>query len=84
MPKTTKPAKTADKKPTKEEPGKREAYRSQKLVLVNKENPRREGSAAHKMYELYKKSKTVGAYLDAGGDAGYLRSDIAKGNVKVS
>lgn len=52
---------------------------SAKIVLLVKENPRREGSKAWKYFELYRKpGMTVGKYAAAGGDRGYLKNDAGK------
>jgi hypothetical protein len=58
------------------EGGARAERRAQKIKLLVKENPGREGSKRAAWYDLYKTSKTVGDYLDAGGDAGYLNADV--------
>ncbi len=65
------------------EGGKRAANRAQKIKLLVKENPGREGSKRHAWYELYKTCKTVGDYLDAGGDAGYLRRDQKEERISI-
>jgi len=55
-----------------------------KITLLVKENPKREGSKAHKRYELYRKHKTVAKYLDAGGKRSSLRYDSKHSNIKLS
>lgn len=55
-----------------------------KITLVEKTNPKREGSKAHKRYELYRKHKTVAAYLEAGGKRSSLRYDEKHGFIKLS
>jgi hypothetical protein len=51
----------------------------QKIILLQKENPRREGTKAYDWFELYRvKGQTVGGYLEAGGDRGYLINDAEK------
>lgn len=55
-----------------------------KITLLAKENPKREGSNAFKKFELYKKHKTVKAFLEAGGKRSSLRYDAKKGYIKLS
>lgn len=57
---------------------------SQSIKVLAKENPKREGSDGYKRFELYRKNKTVGAFLKAGGTAADLRWDVEKGFIKVS
>jgi hypothetical protein len=65
--------------------GRRSTYGpDQKIVVVAKENPRREGTAVFKQFELAKKHGTVGAYLKAGGSLGSLRKSVKKGWMRVS
>lgn len=56
----------------------------QKITVLAKENPKREGSASHKEFSLYAKNKTVGAFLKAGGTAASLRWDSEKEFIKIS
>ena len=56
---------------------------TRKITLLVKENPKREGSASHKRFELYKKHKTVEAFLKAGGTAADIRWDTAAKFVSV-
>lgn len=59
--------------------GRRAAYApEQKIVLLQKDNPRREGTAVYKQFEIMKKSPTVGAYLKAGGKLGSLHKSIKR------
>jgi hypothetical protein len=53
----------------------------QKLVLLVKENPKRGASADR--YELYRKAKTVGDYLAAGGLRADLRWDEDHGYIQI-
>ena len=55
-----------------------------KINLLVKDNPRREGTAVFKQYEIARKSPTVGAYLKAGGRLASLHKSIKKGWLKVS
>lgn len=96
--KVKKTAKTAEKSSKKKEKatmkkntkGKREGRsRSKriadgKIALVEKDNPKRKGSRAHKRYELYRKHKTVASYLKAGGKRSSLRYDEKHGYIKLS
>ncbi len=55
----------------------------QRIELLTKENPKREGSSAHKKFALYGKNKTVGAFLKAGGTRSALRYDTEHDYIKV-
>ena len=55
-----------------------------KITLLQKENPKRSGSKAHKRYELYRKHKTVADYLEAGGKRSSLRYDVKHEYIKLS
>lgn len=57
---------------------------NRKITLVTKENPKREGSASHARFELYRKAKTVQAFIDAGGTSGDIRYDEKAGHITVS
>lgn len=84
-PKAEKPAK-ASKAESNGQRGRTGSFRpEQKIILIQKENPRREGTQAHEWYELYRvKGQTVGGYLEAGGDRGYLKNDFEKrGLIKI-
>lgn len=56
---------------------------SDKIVVLAKENPKRANTKAHANFELYKKSKTVGDFIKAGGDTGYMGFDHKSGFIKV-
>ena len=58
--------------------------RDGKITLLEKTNPKREGSKAHKRYELYRKHKTIAKYLDAGGKRSSLRYDEKHKFIKTS
>jgi phage protein D len=75
--------KTAEKSAPKSEGGVKAAKHGddQKLVLLVKENPKR-GSSAER-YELYRKAKTVGDYLAAGGLRADLRWDEDHGYIQI-
>lgn len=60
-----------------------EANAQRKITLLVKENPKREGSASHARYELYRKAKTIGAYVEAGGVMPDIAYDEAKGFISV-
>lgn len=81
-----KPSKTAKKslKPSKKELASKAGPDTRKITLVTKENPKREGTESYKRFELYKKAKTVQAFLDAGGTAADVRFDTKAGHIKVS
>lgn len=55
-----------------------------KITLLEKENPKRPKSRAHKRYELYRKHKTIAGYLEAGGKHSSLRYDEKHGFIKTS
>lgn len=76
--KAQKPAKTAAKK------GRAGAYdEGQKITVLAKENPKRQGSAAYKIFELLKKSKTVGDFYAKGGASHNLRWNEDREYIKV-
>lgn len=54
-----------------------------KIVVLAKENPKRANTKAYDNFELYKKSKTVGDFVKAGGDTGYMGFDHKSGFIKV-
>lgn len=54
-----------------------------KIVVLAKENPKRANTKAYDNFELYKKSKTVGDFIKAGGDTGYMGFDHKSGFIKV-
>lgn len=60
-----------------------EVERKKKLVLLEKSNPKRAETRAFNIYGLYKTSKTVGDFLDAGGTMSDIRYDSEKGFIKV-
>lgn len=81
--KGTKKEKTA-KKEKKAKKDRRPRIVDGKITLLEKTNPKREGSKAHKRYELYKKHKTIAGYLEAGGKRSTLRYDEKHGFIKTS
>lgn len=48
------------------------------------ENPKREGSKAHRLFELYRKNKTVGKWFAAGGETQTLRWDFDHGFIAIN
>lgn len=54
-----------------------------KITVLVKENPKREGSAAYDIFELLKKSKTVGDFYAKGGAAHNLRWNEDREYIKV-
>ena len=76
--KSEKKAKGAKKEKAPAEADKR------KITLLVKENPKREGTKAHKKWELYKGKKTVQDYLDAGGKLKTITYDEKKKLIKVA
>lgn len=53
------------------------------LIPLVDENPRREGSAGYDNWKLIKKGMTFEQYVEKGGEVGKLRTEIARGNLKV-
>ena len=54
-----------------------------KITLLVETNPKREGSAAHGRFGLYKTGMTVAAFLAAGGTRSDLRWDSARNFVRI-
>jgi hypothetical protein len=48
-----------------------------------KGNPKRPGSNAHAMFELYKDGQTVAQYIEAGGGRDWVRWDVSKGHITL-
>lgn len=71
----------------KEEVGKRGRAASysddQKITLVEKTNPKRAGTDAHKRYEYYKTCKTVGEFVKKGGSYADLRWDAEREYITI-
>ena len=59
------------------------SFSGKKIQLVEKTNPKREGSAAHGKYALYKDGMTTEKFLEAGGTAADLAYDSKKGYIKL-
>lgn len=84
-PKHTPPpaAKKAAKK-GKAEPAKKVEYDEGKaIIMVTKDNPRRADTSPYEIFELLKKSKTVGDFYKKGGAAVNLRRNLAEGHIKL-
>lgn len=56
---------------------------SQKIKVLVKDNPKREGSASYDIFELLKKSKTVGDFFASGGASSNLHWNIERGYIEV-
>lgn len=54
-----------------------------KITLVVKDNPKRAGTKAHKLYAKYKNGMTVGEALKAGFYWTYLQYDVGKNNIAI-
>lgn len=54
-----------------------------KLVCLVKENPKKKGSKSAARFEHYFTSKTVGAFLEAGGTYGDIAFDIARKRISI-
>lgn len=61
----------------------REEARARKIKVLASENPKREGSAAHKKFSLYKNGMTVGEFLDKGGTSSCIAYDVKHGYIEV-
>lgn len=57
--------------------------RTKKIRVLVKDNPRREGTRAFKVYALMKTGMTVAKFLEDGGHMQDLRHDIAKKRVEL-
>jgi hypothetical protein len=74
-PKEPKPPKETDAIPRKF------ADPKQKIKVLVKQNPKREGTKSYERFGLYFTCKTVGEFLEAGGTRGDLLNDEAKGYI---
>lgn len=54
-----------------------------RITLLVKENPRREGTRAHKVYGYYSTCKTVAEFVKKGGAGKDLKWDVEHKNIKV-
>ena len=54
------------------------------IKILVKDNPKREGSAAHKRFELYRKHNTVATFLKAGGTRSDLRYDTEHKHISIA
>lgn len=55
-----------------------------KITVLVKDNPRQEGSALYKQFEIARKSATVADYHAKGGRTGPLTHSVNRGWVKLS
>jgi hypothetical protein len=53
------------------------------ITVLVKDNPKREGTGAHEIFELLRKSKTVGEFYKKGGASSNLRWNIDHEYIKV-
>lgn len=56
---------------------------SQKIKVLVKDNPKREGTASYDTFEALRKSKTVGDFFAAGGASHNLHWNIERGYIEV-
>lgn len=88
------PAKKAPAKAKKEGEDKPKATRSRfseiypddaKVEITTPEgaNPKRPGSKAHEVFELYRTNKTVGEFLAAGGNYNDIAYNVGRNFIKV-
>jgi len=54
-----------------------------KLEKLVDKNPRQEGSDGYKSFELIKNGMTVAKYQENGGELRFLKTEVAKGRVKL-
>lgn len=54
---------------------------SQQIFLCVAENPKREGTASHPIFDLYFNCRTVGEFLAAGGRRADIIWDMARGYI---
>lgn len=83
--KTSKPAKEKAAKADKAEKRGRAGKFADtaKIVVLTKDNPKREGTKAHENFALYSKNKNVGAFLAAGGSRADLAWDVKAGFIEI-
>ena len=79
-----KAAKAPAKAEKKESAGRTNKHAGKKITVVAKENPKREGTAAHDIFSLYKTGQTVEQFLEAGGTVVALDYDSKKGFIKLA
>lgn len=81
------PAAKAQKKPAGDagRRGRKGAFdESQKIKVLVKDNPKREGTASYDTFEALRKSKTVGDFFAAGGASHNLHWNIERGYIEVN
>ena len=78
--KEAKPAKAVKAPKEKKE----KAVDNRKIKLLVKENPKREGTAAYDKFALYKTSKTVAEFIEAGGSLSAIKYDSEKQFIEVN
>lgn len=63
--------------------GRTSQFAGLRIVRLQKENPRREGSEGWKSWNVIKKGMTYEEFIKAGGSAGSLRKEVANGRIKM-
>lgn len=63
--------------------GKREANGQRTITVMAQNNPKREGTAAHARFNLYKTGMTVEAFLAAGGTRADVNHDSSHGFIRL-
>lgn len=63
--------------------GRTSAFAGMRIVRLQKENPRREGSEGYNSWNVIKKGMTYEDFIKAGGSAGSLRKEVANGRIKM-
>lgn len=82
--KASKSSSKAGKAPKKEATGRPPLFQDgQKIKLLVKENPKREGTGAYERFAIYKNGMTVAQYLAAGGKRSSLKYDTEHGFIEI-
>lgn len=63
--------------------GQRAELHAKKIHMLTKENPKREGTEAHKRFELYKNGMTVGEAIEAGITMSDIRYNEEHGHLEL-
>lgn len=63
--------------------GRTSQFAGMRIVRLQKENPRREGSEGYNSWNVIKKGMTYEEFIKAGGSAGSLRKEVANGRIKM-
>lgn len=61
----------------------REEFAPNEVIRIIGDNPKRPGQLPHQQFELMRKNRTVGKFLEAGGKVRWIRGAIRVGYAKV-